>query len=200
MLTAVVTQSGASVLVSLPGGLVAAAEGDHELEVPEKDLNPIAPEMKEMAWGFGSFAVLALLMRFVLYPRLKKGMDARYASIRDDHEAADAMKADARGEVAGYDAAIAEVRVEAAQRIEAARQILEDERQAQMSQVNARIAERKAEAAAGAESARAAVQDQVESAIAAVTSRAVELSVGRQPDPAVVQRAVADVMSVGASR
>ena len=30
-----------------------------EKEVPENDLNPIAPEMKEFAWGMGAFAVMA---------------------------------------------------------------------------------------------------------------------------------------------
>ena len=41
--------------------------------------SPIAPEVKELVWGAGSFIVFALLMRFFLFPKLKKGMDARYA-------------------------------------------------------------------------------------------------------------------------
>lgn len=199
MLTAVVTQTGASVQVSLPGGLVAAEEGE-EIEVPENDLNPIAPEVKEMLWGFGSFVVLALLMRFVLFPRLKKGMDARYGSIRADHEAADAMRADAKGEVASYEAALAEVRLEAAARIEAARQTLEAERAEQLAVVNERIAQRKAAAAAEAEAARAAVQAQVHAAVGEVTANAVERAVGKRPADEVVQRAVADVMSAGVAR
>jgi F-type H+-transporting ATPase subunit b len=199
VLTAVVTQTGASVQVSLPGGLVAAEEGE-EIEVPENDLNPIAPEVKEMLWGFGSFVVLALLMRFVLFPRLKKGMDARYGSIRADHEAADAMRADAKGEVASYEAALAEVRLEAAARIEAARQTLEAERAEQLAVVNERIAQRKAAAAAEAEAARAAVQAQVHAAVGEVTANAVERAVGKRPADEVVQRAVADVMSAGVAR
>ncbi len=47
----------------------------------EKDLittsTPIAPEMKELVWGFGSFIVMFLILRYVLYPKLNKGMDAR---------------------------------------------------------------------------------------------------------------------------
>lgn len=199
MLTAVVTRTGASVQVSLPGGLVAAEEGE-EIEVPENDLNPIAPEVKEMLWGFGAFVVLALLMRFVLFPRLKKGMDARYGSIRADHEAADALRADAKGEVASYEAALAEVRLEAAARIEAARQTLESERAAQLAIVNERIAQRKAAAAAEAEAARAAVQSQVQAAVAEVTANAVERALGRRPADDVVQRAVSDVMSAGVAR
>ena len=52
-------------------------EEAHE-EVDEDDLNPIFPELKEIIWGFGAFIVLAVLMRWVLYPRLRKGMEARY--------------------------------------------------------------------------------------------------------------------------
>lgn len=198
MLTAVVTHTGASVWVSLPGGFVAAEEG--ELEVPENDLNPIAPELKEIAWGFGSFVVLALLMRFVLFPRLKKGMDARYASIRNDHDVAARMTSDAKSEVAEYEAALAQVRIEAAARIEAARQTLEAERSEQMAAVAGRIAERRAAAAAEAERARVAAQGQIDAAVAEVTTQAVELAVGRRPDPAVVQRAVAEVTGAGVAR
>ena len=35
-----------------------------------------------MLWGFGSFVVFAVLMRYFLFPRLRKGMDARYCAIR----------------------------------------------------------------------------------------------------------------------
>ena len=58
--------------------------------------NPIAPESKELYWAAGSFIVLALLMRFVLFPRLKQGMDARYSHIRAGHEQADNARAAAR--------------------------------------------------------------------------------------------------------
>ena len=43
----------------------AEDEEAHE-EVPEDDLNPIFPELKEIVWGFGAFIVLALLMRCAL--------------------------------------------------------------------------------------------------------------------------------------
>ena len=75
MLTAVATVTDASVSVVF----VSAEDGGEEEEnqPAETDLNPIAPEPKEMLWGFGSFVVFAVLMRLYLYPRLRKGMDAR---------------------------------------------------------------------------------------------------------------------------
>lgn len=197
MLTAVVTGTGSAVEVSFPQGSFVTAE---EAEVPESDLNPIAPEPKEIIWGFGSFAVFALLMRYLIFPKLKKSMDARYRSIQADHEAADALTAAARSEVAQYEAQVAGVRAEANQRIDAARQTLEAERQARLAEVNARINERRAAAAAEVEAAREAARGHIEEAVADVAARAGELATGRRPSDDVVRRAVADVMSAGVAR
>jgi F-type H+-transporting ATPase subunit b len=203
VLTAVVTTgpstAGHSITVSFPEwGVVAAAEEEHE--VPESDLNPIAPELKEIAWGFGAFVVFALLMRYWLFPKLKRSMDARYASIRGDFEAADAATAAATGEVARYEAQLAAAKAEANTRIDAARQQLEAERQARLGEVNARIAERRAAAAAELEAAREAAKPQIEAAVVDVAARAGELATGRRPSDAVVQAAVAEVMGVGVAR
>jgi len=120
VLTAVVIQSGDSLRVKLVSG--EGEEGHSEdghsfdpaecaFEPEESNPNecgpgpsPIIPEMKELVWGAGAFIVFALLMRFFLFPRLKKGMDARYNSIREGHENADAARSSARSEVAQYEA------------------------------------------------------------------------------------------------
>lgn len=197
MLTAVATVTDAAVSVVF----VSAEEGGEEAnEAAETDLNPIAPELKEMAWGFGSFAVLALLMRYYLYPRLRKGMDARYAVIRGGHEQAEQVTDAARADVSQYEAQLATIKAEAQQRIEAARSTLDGERSERLTVVNARIAERRAAAATEVEQARLAAQADVEAAVRAVAARAGELATGRAPDPDVVNAAVADVMSAGVSR
>jgi F-type H+-transporting ATPase subunit b len=197
VLTAVVTGSGPTLEVSFPQGSFVTAE---EAELPESDLNPIAPEVKEIVWGFGSFVVFAVLMRYWLFPKLKKSMDARYRSIRQDHETADALTASARTEVAQYEAQLAAVRAEANERIDAARQTLEAERQAKLAEANARIAERRAAAAAEVDAAREAARTHIESAVADVASRAGELATGRRPSDDVVRAAVAEVMSAGVAR
>jgi F-type H+-transporting ATPase subunit b len=200
VLTAVATVSatGVTVTVHAPGAIpvVAAEEG----EVPEKDLNPIFPELKEVVWGFGSFVVFALVLRFALYPKLRRSMDARYFSIRKGHEDAERVTDDAREAVAQYEAQLAGIRAEAQQRIEAARATLEAERSEQIGAANARIAERRAAAATEAEQARTAAQADVESAVRAVASRAGELATGRTPEPQVVNEAVSAVMSAGVAR
>ncbi len=160
-----------------------------------KDPGPILPELKELAWGGGSFVVFALLMRFVLFPRVKKGMDARYNGIRNDHEAADAERSGARAEVASYEAQLASIKAEAARIVDAARATLETERQAKLAEVNAGIAERRAAAMAQAEAARAAARDQIHAAVSDVAGRAGELATGRKPSTAVVERVVNEVMA-----
>ena len=105
MFTVTVHTAGTGELVvRLPSSLQAAEAGTED-----KGPSPIAPEVKELAWGAGAFIVLFVLMRLVLFPRVKNGMQARYGKIRDDHESADAMRAAARGEVADYEKALAGV-------------------------------------------------------------------------------------------
>ena len=195
MLTAVVTHHLAGqVHVHLP------AQAGGTSETTETGPSPIAPEKKELLWGGGAFIVFALVMRFFLFPRLKKGMDARYGAIRSEHEEADALRASAQAEVAEYQQALSHVKAEAANRVEAARAQLDAERTARLAEVNARIAERRAAAASEAEAAKAAARQHVESAVASVASTIVELAIGKAPSAEAVQRAVADVLSVGAAQ
>jgi F-type H+-transporting ATPase subunit b len=172
----------------------AEASAEHPcLEGP----SPLAIDNKELAWGAGAFIVLALLMRLWLVPAVKKGMDARYAHIRSGHEQADAATAAAVGAVADYEASLASVKAEAAERVDAARRTLEAERAAKLAEVNAAIAAKRDAANAAAQAARDAVQADIASAAADVTSRTVELSTGRAPDALAVRRAVDDVMGAG---
>jgi F-type H+-transporting ATPase subunit b len=188
---AVVHLQGSSVVV-VPR---AEEETASEVEVDLKNPGPIVPEIDELIWGAGSFIVFALLMRFFLFPRLKRGMDARYQGIRDDHEQADAERAAARAEVAEYEAQLAGIKGEAARVIDGARQTVEAERTAAIGELNVRIAERRAVAAAEAEAARAAARGQIEAAVTDVAGRAGELATGRRPEPDVVSRVVQEVMA-----
>lgn len=212
MLTAVVTQSGSAVTVRLVSTVPSNSSAEQTTssepvliaeaaaETVKPGPSPIAPELKEVLWGGGSFVVFAVLMRFVLFPRLKQGMDARYAGIRSDHEGADATRAAAKADVAGYQAQLAGVKAEAAAQIEAARQTLEAERTARLAVVGAEIANQRAAASAANDAARLAVQAQIESAVGDVSGRAIELAVGKAPDPTVVSRVVLEVMGAGVTR
>jgi F-type H+-transporting ATPase subunit b len=166
-------------------------------EVVDEGPSPIAPELKELAWGAGAFVVLAILVRLFLYPRIKKGMDARYAMIRDERETADATRAAAEAELSEYEAELARVRADADNRIDAARQTLEAERQAKLSEVNAEIAAKRSAAAADAEAARAAAQEQVLTAATSVTEAAAARVLGRPVDRDKTRAAVEAALSAG---
>jgi F-type H+-transporting ATPase subunit b len=196
-----------TVTVSFEGGgglrvLVNGVEGHQVGQAGEEALDegpsPIAPEVKELLWGGGAFLVFLVLMRLWLVPKVKQGMDARYGKMRSELESADDIRAQAEGEVAEYQSQLAEVRAEAAGRIDAARRQLEAERAERLTEANDRISARRAEALAEVEAARTAARESVDEAVASVAGRAVELAVGKRPDPEVVRRAVADVTSVGA--
>ena len=216
MLTAIVTQSNGRIVnvrlsatdttdttvVAEEATTLAAepaAEGESNAEVKTAP-NPIAPETKELAWAAGSFIVLFVLMRWYLFPKLKSGMDARYAGIRGDIEGADKVKSDARSAVAEYERALEAVRAEAAQRVDKARQTVDAERQAALAEVNSRIAAKRAEADAANAAARASVRGQVADAVTQVATRAAELATGRAPDAAVVKQAVDAVMAGSTSQ
>jgi F-type H+-transporting ATPase subunit b len=194
VLTAVVTSSGSSIEVTLLGASFVTAEEGEEAAGPESDLNPIAPELKEVVWGFGAFVVLALAMRLFLFRKVRDGMSSRYDSIEGDLEQAEALTASARGDVAEYEAQVATVRAEAQTRVEAARATLEAERAEKLAATNARIADKRGAAAAEVDAAKQAARGQVESAVADVSARLGELATGRRPSDDVVRAAVAQVM------
>ena len=204
MLIAVTTKRGnAPVEVRVVG--VADDEASDESEAhsdvePKDGPSPILPEPKELVWGAGAFVVFAVLMRLVLHPRMKKGMEARYASIRTGHEDADATRLAARTEVAEYQTQLAALRAEAGARVDAARQTLEAERQERLAELNARIAERRAAAVARAEAEREAAGAQIEDAVAGLVSNITELATGKRPDGAAVSRAVSSAMTVGVAQ
>ncbi|HEX9258419.1 MAG TPA: ATP synthase F0 subunit B [Acidimicrobiales bacterium] len=200
MLYVAVTRQGAG-LVSVK---VLAAEGEEgseaETSTESKPPNPIAPELKEVAWGFGSFLLLLILMRFWLFKKLKKGMDARYGKIRSDHESADAVRAAAEADLSAYEAQLVEVRAEASRRLDAARQQLESERQARLAEVNASIGERKAAAVAAIDAQLQAAQAQVEDSVADVAAAIAGRALNTTIDPASIRDTVAEVVRAGVAR
>ncbi|MFM1776886.1 MAG: synthase subunit [Actinomycetota bacterium] len=174
--------------------VVSAETGSEEGAPVSAGPNPIAPEIKELAWGAGSFVVFLFFMRLFLVPKVRKGMASRYDSIQADHEYASATRDGAQADVARYESAVAEIRSEAARRLEAARQTLDKERTEKIAQVSARIAEQRAQAEAEVAASRAAAQSQIVSAVTAVTTRATQIAVGVSPDTAVVSRSVQQAM------
>ena len=199
MPTVTVTYSAAGQLqVILPAQ--AQEEGEEHVEEElDEGPSPIVPEAKELLWGAGAFVVLAILVRVFLFPKLKKGMDARHDLIQGELETAEATRASAEAEVAEYQAELARVRAEAATRVDAARQTLERERQARLAEVNAELATDRSAAAADAEATKSGARSQIADAAAQVAAVAAERVLGRPVDPAAARAAVESAMSAEVS-
>jgi F-type H+-transporting ATPase subunit b len=159
--------------------------------------NPILPVPKEMAWGLGSFLVLVVLMRVALFPKLKKGMNARYAKTQADLEAAERIREEAAADVARYQAAIAEANAEAARLLEAARHEVDADRTGKITAANARIAELRAAAAAEIEAARQRALASTEPIVLSIAATAAERILGVPLDRDAVRPIVAEIVSAG---
>lgn len=166
-------------------------------EAKKQPPNPILPTGKELIWTIATFAILFALMRYWLYPRLKKGMDARYARIREQLESAERVRAEADTELAQYQSAIGQVRVEANQRLDAARQELDGERHERLTHVNAELSERRGAAADAAEAAREGAMGQIEAAVATVAANAAGRALGAPVDEAAARNVAAEVVRAG---
>ena len=195
MLTAVVTFSGSTFDVALQGASFVTAEEGEEAAGPESDLNPIAPELKEIVWGFGAFVVLALALRLFLFRKVRDGMTSRYGRIEGDLEQAEALTASARADVAEYDAQVATVRAEAQTRVErgpghARSRARREARRSERSHRREACCGR----SRGGGRQAGGRRGQVESAVADVSARLGELATGRRPSDDVVRAAVAQAM------
>lgn len=186
MLTNIVASAGANL-----GAFIAKGP-----EV-EEDLNPIALELKELVWGFGAFAVFALVLRYAIWPKLNGSIESRSERIVADHAAAAAITASAQGDVADYEAARAAARAEGQAIVDEARGQLEAERTERMAEVNRAIAERRAAAVAEVEAAQEAARTEVEAAVASVTATVTRLALGREPDPDVLRAVVTTNVNAG---
>ena len=198
MIIHVTTWQGHPVHAHVYSGSVSAETA--EAEASTTGPNPISPEGKELVWGAGSFLVFLVIMRIFLFPKLKKGMNARYNGIQEDHEYAEATRISARTDVSQYESALVEIRTQAAIRIDKARQTLDSERTAAIAEVNARIARQRSTAESEATAARLAIRNQIASAVATVAERTTQIAVGKNPDATVVQRAVSQAMAPGVNK
>jgi F-type H+-transporting ATPase subunit b len=163
----------------------------------EEAPNPILPVGSEIAWGIGSFLVLVLLMRVWLFPKLKKGTDARYARTRADLDDAERIREEGAEDVARYEAAIAEANAEAARLLERARQEADADRTAKVTAANARIAERRGAAAAEVEAARRTALASTEPIVLEIGTSAAERILGAPVDRAAVRPVVAEIVAAG---
>jgi F-type H+-transporting ATPase subunit b len=132
-----------------------AEELEGEIEEEGDPPNPVLPEVHEIFWPLLFFVVLWMLMKYTLYPRVRKTMDERAAKVAEDRDAADAAAAQLGSVQADYDQALARARGDAAGVIDEARERAEEYRSGIVATAEAEIAEMKSAAAGDIEAARA---------------------------------------------
>jgi F-type H+-transporting ATPase subunit b len=164
-----------------------------------KEPNPILPELRELAWGGGSFIVLFLLMRLWLYPRVKKSMDLRAAKVAGDLASAEQAKASVEAERRSYAARIAAARAEASQVMEAARAEVEAVRAQRVGALNTELAQQRATATAEIEASKAATQASLADTVAQLATQAASKVLGRTLDPAANRAIVDEYLRAGAT-
>lgn|GEM_PF-283734 len=163
-----------------------------------KEPNPILPELREVAWGGGSFLVLFLLMRLWLYPKVKKSMDLRAAKVSGDLASAEEARASVESERASYAARIAAARAEAAAAMEAARTEVEAVRDQRVAALNAQLAQERAAAIAEIEAAQATAQASLADTVAQLATQAASKVLGRPLDVTANRVIVDEYLRAGA--
>lgn len=147
--------------------VIAAEEGGTAEAAP----NPILPVSYELFWGAIAFGLLFLLVNFVLLPPVLRAMRDREATIKADHDAADAARAKVVSASAEADDQLAEVRGEAATTIDDARQEADAERQRIMARAEREVAAMK-------EIAENEIAGERETALQSLRPQVADLAVG----------------------
>ncbi|MGI9595132.1 MAG: F0F1 ATP synthase subunit B [Acidimicrobiales bacterium] len=133
--------------------------------------NPILPVPNELFWGAISFAVLYLLIRYVLLPPVQRVRNDRAATIQADRDAADAARAQVASASSELDDQLADVRAEAATIIEEARAEAEAERQRLVARADREVSAMK-------EIAETEISREREEAMASLRPQVANLAVG----------------------
>jgi F-type H+-transporting ATPase subunit b len=106
----------------------------------------ITPALPEIIWGTIAFAVVAFALMKFAFPALKKGLKAREERIREDLEAAEQAREEARADKAEYERQLTEARAEAHKLVEQAREDAERVRADLVARADAEAAEIRARA------------------------------------------------------
>lgn len=184
----------------------ASDEAKEELEALEEDFedcleapSPIIPELNEIIWGGGAFAVLLGFMLWKGFPAVKNIMNARSEQIAGDLDEADRAKADAQSVKAQYEAELADAKAESARIIEEARQQAGAVRADLEARAQSDIADMRAQAATDAESARSRAMDDLQAEVSDIVvgaaERVVEANLDRDAQAQLIENYINNVGS-----
>lgn len=159
--------------------------------------NPIVPALDEIIWGGLAFLIVAIALMKFGWPQIRKSLQARSDTIRDELTAAEQARADADTAKATYEAKIAEARTESSRIIEEARATADGVRaetlkraEDEAAAVRARAAE---DAQAAASRAMTDLQGQVGSISVELAEKIVEKNLDRDAQQHLIENFISQV-------
>jgi F-type H+-transporting ATPase subunit b len=117
------------------GWLLAAEEGTEP-----SGLDLILPETAELIWATLAFAVVAVVLMKVAWPKIRGAVEAREAEIAGNLQSAESSKTEAQQTLDEYKAQLADARSESNRIIEEARQSAEQVRKDMIAKAEAEAA------------------------------------------------------------
>jgi F-type H+-transporting ATPase subunit b len=162
--------------------ILAQEEGGHAEEPSGLDL--ILPETAELVWGIICFAIVAVVLMKVAFPKLRETIEQREKTIQDALESAESSKQEAQGQLDDYKRQLAEARSEANRIIEEARQAAEQVGKDVKAKADKEAEAIVARAQEQIEAERTRTVQELQSSISDITIELAEKVVGRSLDGA----------------
>ncbi|MFZ4584639.1 MAG: F0F1 ATP synthase subunit B [Acidimicrobiia bacterium] len=170
-----------------------------ELDTKAKDCysapNPIIPEISEVIWGGLAFLIVAIALMKFGWPQLKKGLQARQDTIRNELESAEKAKNDADAAKAEYESKIAEAKTESSRLIEEARQTAEGVRADTLKRAEEEAAAIRARANEDAQAAAARAMTDLQGQVGAISIELAEKIVEKNLDASAQQSLIENFIS-----
>lgn len=161
---------------------ILAQEGGGHAEEEPSGIDLILPDTAELVWGIICFAIVATLLMWKVFPKLRETIEAREKTIQDSLESAESSKAEAQGQLDEYKKQLAEARSEGNQIIEEARQSAEQVRKDLTAKAEKEAEAIVARAQEQIEAERNRTVQELQSSISDITIELAEKVVGRSLD------------------
>ena len=177
-----------------------APAAEQQAVTEAKTSNPILPTANELFWGGVTFALLWVLMKWVLLPPITRAMNRRSAKVRDDLDAADSTDAKADAELRNYEASLQSAKAEAVRIIEDARAGADEQRRQVVSAAETEAATVRADAAHEVAEAKDRAKAELQQSVASVAIEAAEAVVQKQLDRGAAMQTIEDYVNRAGSQ
>jgi F-type H+-transporting ATPase subunit b len=144
----------------------------------------------QLIWLAITFGVLYLLMVKVALPRIGAVIEARAAQIAKDLATADRLRRETEEAIAAYEQALAEAKQKAHAIVEAGRNQLKEETEAERAKLESELAKKSAEAEQRIAQAKTAAMREVNAVAADVAADIVRQLIGAAPAKSEIEKAV----------